>query len=78
MRAAVDRHRAASDAGDFEAEHCIYCKDAVLNTRSQASETAVDATYRSHARTSRVKSVFAVRGALWVTEYILTYDGKPS
>ena len=54
-----------------------------MNTHSQASVSAVDATYRSHALTNRVKSVSLYgevigSGDLWVTEYILTYDGKPS
>jgi ketosteroid isomerase-like protein len=31
IRAALDRHWAASDAGDFEAEHEIYREDAVLD-----------------------------------------------
>jgi ketosteroid isomerase-like protein len=30
IRAALDRHWAASDAGDFETEHDIYLEDAVL------------------------------------------------
>ena len=30
IRAALDRHWAASDANDFEAEHRIYREDAVL------------------------------------------------
>ncbi|MFZ3226802.1 MAG: nuclear transport factor 2 family protein, partial [Xanthobacteraceae bacterium] len=30
MRATLDRHWAASDANDFEAEHSIYRDDAVL------------------------------------------------
>ena len=30
IRAALDRHWAASDANDFEAEHQIYQEDAVL------------------------------------------------
>ena len=30
IRAALDRHWAASDANDFEAEHEIYHDDAVL------------------------------------------------
>src|SRR5262245_48450600 len=58
IRAALDRHWAASDANDFEAEHSIYREDMrCWNTHSQASESAVDATYRSHALSSRVKSV---------------------
>ena len=30
IRAALDRHRVASDANEFEAEHQIYREDAVL------------------------------------------------
>ena len=53
------------------------------NIHSQASESAVDATYRSHALKQPSKKRFAVQrisgsGDLWVTEYILTYDDKPS
>jgi hypothetical protein len=53
------------------------------NTRSQASEPAVDATYRTSALVSRATSGFLSdeslgSGDLWVTEFILTYDGKPS
>jgi hypothetical protein len=47
------------------------------NTHSQASEPAVDPTYRTSAPVR-----FTVRriigGGLWVTELIITYDGKPS
>jgi ketosteroid isomerase-like protein len=31
IRAALDRHQAASDANDLEAEHQIYREDAVLD-----------------------------------------------
>jgi hypothetical protein len=31
IRAALDRHWAASDVSDFETEHEIYCDDAVLD-----------------------------------------------
>jgi hypothetical protein len=31
IRVALDRHWAASDANDFEAEHDIYREDAVLD-----------------------------------------------
>jgi hypothetical protein len=54
IRAALDQHWAASDANDFETEHRIYHED--WNTRSQASEPAVDATYRTNALVSRAKS----------------------
>ncbi len=83
IRATLDHHWAASDANDFEAEHSIYREDAVLEypqsgerlrgrSKIQASRTAQP----NHKR-------FAVRriigaGDLWVTEYVLTYDGRPS
>ena len=52
------------------------------NTRSQASEPAVDATYRTNALVSRATNVCCptkslAGGDLWITEFILTYDGKP-
>src|SRR3982751_5154455 len=52
------------------------------NTRSQASGPAVDATYRTNANQPSKKR-FAIRriiggGDLWITEFILTYDGNPS
>jgi hypothetical protein len=31
VRAALERHWAASDASDFETEHEIYCDDAILD-----------------------------------------------
>ena len=83
IRTALDRHWAASDANDFEAEHQIYRDDAVLEY-PQSSERIRG---RRNIRPSRVaqpsRKRFAVRrvigaGNLWVTEYVLTYDGRPS
>lgn len=83
IRAALDRHWAASDASDFEAEHDIYLEDAVLEypqsgerIRSRRNIQITRANQPSNKR-------FAVRrivgsNELWITEYILTYDGKPS
>jgi hypothetical protein len=56
IRAALDRHWAASDANDFEAEHQIYREDAVLEYRSPASASAAGATFRRLALLSRVES----------------------
>jgi len=82
-RAALDRHWAASEANDFEAEHSIYLEDAVL----EYPQSGERIRGRSNIQITRAKQPskkrFAVRriigsGDLWVTEYILTYDGKPS
>ena len=53
IRAALDRHWAASDANDFEAEHQIYREDAVLEFRSRASAPAAGAIFRRLAPRSR-------------------------
>lgn len=83
IRAALDRHWAASDASDFETEHDIYLDDAVLEY-PQSGERIRGRRNIQITRTGQPsKKRFAVRrilgsGDLWITEYILTYDGKPS
>jgi hypothetical protein len=83
IRIALDRHWAASDASDFEAEHSIYREDAVLEY-PQSGERIRGRRNIQITRTKQPsKKRFAVRrisgsGDLWVTEYILTYDDKPS
>ncbi len=83
IRAALDRHWAASDANDFETEHLIYHEDAVLeypqsgeriNGRSNIQITRARQPNRKRFNVRRILG----RGDLWITEYILTYDGKPS
>ena len=83
IRAALDRHWAASDANDFEEEHQIYLEDAVLEypqsgerihgrRKIQASRTA-----QPHQKRFTVRRIVGA-GGLWVTEFVLTYDGRPS
>ena len=83
IRAALDRHWAASDASDFETEHAIYRDDAVL----EYPQSGERIRGRSNIQLSRTRQPnrkrFTVRriigaGDLWVTEFILAYDGKPS
>ena len=83
IRAALNRHWAASDANDFKTEHGIYRDDAVLEY-PQSGERIRGRRAIQASRTAQpnVKH-FAVRrmigaGDVWVTEYILTYDGRPS
>lgn len=83
IRTALDRHWAASDASDFEAEHEIYREDAVLEY-PQSGERMIGRTNIQASRAAQPnKKRFTVRrivGAadLWVTEFVLTYDGEPS
>jgi len=83
IRAALNRHWSASDANDFETEHDIYLDQAVL----EYPQSGERIRGRRNIQITRAKQPsnkrFAVRriiggGDLWITEYILTYDGKPS
>jgi len=81
--AALDRHWAASDAGDFEAEHEIYRDDAVLDYPQSGERIRGRRNVQSSRAAQPNRKRFSVRritGAddLWVTEYVLTYDGRPS
>ena len=83
IRAALDRHWAASDANDFEAEHEIYLEDAVLDY-PQSGERIRGRRQIQMSRAAQPNSKrFTVRrivgaGELWVSEFVLTYDGRPS
>jgi hypothetical protein len=83
IRAALDRHWAASDANDFETEHLIYHEDAVLEYPQSGERTRSRRNIQNQRASQPSKKRFTIRriiggGDLWVTEFILTYDGKPS
>jgi hypothetical protein len=83
IRAALNEHWAASDADDFETEHRIYHEDALLEYPQSGERTRGRCNIQSQRASQPSKKRFAVRrivgyGDLWVTEFILTYDGKPS
>ena len=83
VRLALERHWEASDASDFNVEHEIYRDDAVLDY-PQSGERIRGRQYIAKSRTVQPnKKRFTVRrmiggGDLWVTEFVLTYDGIPS
>src|SRR6516164_7744452 len=83
IRAALDRHWAASDANDFEAEHQIYREDAVLEYPQSSERIRGRRNIQASRAAQPNRKRFTVRrilgaGDLWVTEYVLTYDGRPS
>ncbi len=83
IRAALDQHWAASDANDFETEHRIYLEGAVLEYPQSGERTRGRSNIQGQRASQPNKKRFTVRriigsGDLWVTELILTYDGKPS
>lgn len=83
IRAALDRHWAASDANDLEAEHQIYREDAVLEYPQSGERIRGRSNILSSRAAQPNRKRFGIRriiGAsdLWVTEYVLSYDGRPS
>jgi hypothetical protein len=83
VRKALERHWDASDASDFEAEHEIYREDAVLDYPQSGERIRGRKNIQESRCLQPNKKRFAVRrmiggGDLWVTEFVLTYDGVPS
>ena len=83
IRAALDQHWAASDANDFVTEHLIYQEDAVLDYPQSGERTRGRSNIQGQRASQPSKKRFTIRriigsGDLWVTEFILTYDSKPS
>ena len=73
IRAALDRHWAASDADDFEREHEIYQEDAVLDYPQSGERIRGRRNIQSSRAAQPNRKRFAVRritgtGNLWVTE----------
>jgi ketosteroid isomerase-like protein len=84
IRAALEQHWAASAAGDVETEHNIYLDDAICDY-PQSGERIHGRrniqALRSHHPGK--PSGFTVRrivgqGNVWVTEYVIVYQGKPA
>jgi hypothetical protein len=83
IRAALNQHWAASDANDFVTEHRIYLEDAVLEYPQSGELTRGRSNIQGQRESQPNKKRFTIRriigsGDLWVTEFILMYDAKPS
>jgi ketosteroid isomerase-like protein len=84
IREALEKHWQASAAGDFNAEHDIYADDAICDY-PQSGERILGRknlqALRSHhpGKPSgfTVKRILG-KGDLWITEYTITYQGRPS
>jgi hypothetical protein len=83
IRLALERHWDASDASDFKAEHEIYREDAVLDypqsgERIRGRHNIQESrTVQPNTKRLKVRRMIG-SGDLWITEFILTYDGTPS
>ena len=83
VRAALTRHWEASDANDFETEHEIYHEDATLYYPQSGERIRGRHNIQQSRFVQPNKKRFTVQrmvgsGNLWVTEFVLSYDGKPS
>jgi hypothetical protein len=83
IRAALERHWAASDANHFVAEHEIYREDAVLHYPQSGERIRGRGRIQESRTVQPSEKRFAVQriigdGDLWVTEFVLSYDGRPS
>ena len=83
VRAVLKRHWDASDANDFNVEHEIYREDAVLDYPQSGERIRGRYNIQESRYVQPNKKRFTVQrvigsGDLWVTEFILTYDGAPS
>jgi ketosteroid isomerase-like protein len=82
LRAAIERHWAASQAGDEAAEQAVYADDAVLEYPQSGERFRGRDNIqgqRGHHPARREFVVRRVRGSgdLWISELVITYDGKP-
>ncbi|CEG08208.1 SnoaL-like domain protein [Afipia felis] len=82
-REALQRYWEASDANDFDAEHDIYREDAVLFYPQSGERISGRRNIQESRFVQPNKKRFTVRrmvgtGDLWVTEFVLSYDGVPS
>lgn len=83
VRLALERHWKASDEGDFDVEHDIYREDAVLDYPQSGERIRSRQNIRQSRFLQPNRKRFAVRritgsGDLWISEFTLSYDDKPS
>ena len=83
IRAALDRHWAAADADDFAGEHEIYRDDAQLEYPQSGERIRGRRAIQASRAAQPNRKRFTVRrivgaGGLWVSETVMTYDGRPS
>ena len=83
IRARLEQHWTASEAGDADAEHAIYATDAILDYPQSGERFRGRAKIQAQRGGHPAERHFTVRqirggGNLWVSECMITYDGAPS
>ena len=82
IQAAVQRHWAASDAGDFATEHEIYDQDAVLDYPQSGERIRGSQRIQASRMAQPDRKRFSLRGlkgegGLWVSELAMGYGDRP-
>lgn len=77
------RHWAAADANNFDGEHDIFREDAVLEYPQSGERIRGSQNIRASRIAQPDAKRFTVRripgtGDIWLTEFVLTFDGRPS
>jgi ketosteroid isomerase-like protein len=83
IRTALDRHWAASAAGNSEAEHEIYHDDVLVEYPQSGERIRGRHNIQALRAHHPAKLGFTIRrilgsGDLWITEYVLSYNGQPT
>jgi hypothetical protein len=83
VRMVLERHWAASDAGNFEVEHEIYGEDALLyypqsGERIRGRRNIQESRFVQPNRKRFTVQRILGSGDLWVSEFVLAYDGIPT
>ncbi len=83
IRALLDHHWSAADANDFVTEHDIYHEDATLEYPQSRElirgRRGIQASREAQPNSKRftVRRILGV-GDIWISELVITYDGRPS
>ena len=83
IRMALDRHWTASATGDIEAEHEIYHDDVLVEYPQSGERIRGRHNIQALRGHHPAKLSFTIRrilgsGDLWITEYVLSYNGQPT
>jgi hypothetical protein len=83
IEARIREHWAASERGDFEAEHAIYAADAILDYPQSGERFKGRSKIQAQRGGHPAERHFTVRriqgsGELWVSECVISYDGVPT
>ena len=83
VRNLIQRHWVAADSNDFVSEHEIYHEDAVLEYPQSRERLRGRQKIQASREAQPNNKRFSVRriiggGDVWISEFILTYDGRPT